>query len=199
MIKILEILKNMSTRWGTLQTFLFGPVMAIGFTDTVSLTGVFLFGTFDTTENDYRDTYKYKTKRRDLDIALNFRLNDYFKLFGGIKYIGIDQTMWGWGHYGVGPAFGLGFTAPMSENLFLLGNISYFYLSGTEWNDDTDEYDTNDYGINATLSLAYYINPITLSLGVRYQYVVTTYDDSDEDITTKFYGITLAATYSFNI
>jgi hypothetical protein len=68
--------------------------------------------------------------------------------------------------------------------------------------------DIKQYGINSSLSIAYYIAPAStvISLGGRYQYYKTVYYNIDiddwgllHDYKDKFYGITLTATYSFSI
>ncbi|MCL1832874.1 MAG: hypothetical protein FWG49_00070, partial [Leptospirales bacterium] len=61
------------------------------------------------------------------------------------------------------------------------------------------------YAINSNLSLAYYIASAstTISLGGRYQYVRIKSNAGDNSfpvtINNTTYGITLTATYSFNI
>jgi len=159
---------------------------------------------------------KLKFKRQDSDLALSYRLNDYFKVFCGIKYIGYSMiSLNGSGltnkHNGYGPGLGLSATFPIIGNLFLIGNVAGIYLWGKvkvtlPWTDKDAKY--KEKGVNSTLQFAYYIEPVStvISLGGRFQYIVTEYYDNDgmEDLfiannKTKFYGITLTATYNFNI
>jgi len=181
--------------------FLYGPALAVKFNEDFNLTFIYLYGKFDMPDNSGKIA---EIKRTDSDLALNYRLNDYFKLFGGIKYntYSIPSNMDFWG---VGPGLGLGYTFPLSENLFLLANFSGFYLWAKEkdYSNPTEKYDSKQYGFNSTLSIAYYITSAstTINIGGRYQYVKVDYDDykSEGNMKHKFYGITLAATYTFSI
>ena len=223
--------------------FLYGPVLSVKFSDDFNLTFVYLYGKFDI-EKDNDEDIKHKLKRKDSDIALNYKLNNYFKVFGGLKYIGFNispdreivlgvdatGTIDSVKHDGYGPGFGLSATLPIADNIFLLGTVSGFYLWGKESKGFTCESvpplntpmfnkikaDCKDRGINSNLSIAYYIAPAstTISLGGRFQYIKTdkykikngsvltgdfrNYQMPDSS-TTKFYGITLTATYSFGI
>ena len=175
--------------------FLYGPVLSVKFSDDFNLTFVYLYGKFDAQIPLYADT-NIKLKRSDLDLALNYRLNNYFKVFGGIKYMGYkylmdsDET----DHSGIGPGLGLSVAYPLVENLFLLANISGMYLWGSD-----DGFKFIDYGINSGLSIAYYIVPAStvISLGGRFQYYKEVNDYYTN--TYKFYGATLTATYNFSI
>ena len=190
-------------------TFLYGPALSVKFNDDFNLTFVYLYGKFESEETNDKSgipvTTKEKTKRKDSDVALNYRLNDYFKVFAGAKYMGFSAP--GFEHSGIGPGVGLSATYPVAENLFLLATFSGFYLWSEEkhnGNNKNETYDFKEYGINSTLSLAYYIASVstTVSLGGRFQYFKIKYDESEAsnpDGNMKFYGITLTATYSFNI
>ena len=170
--------------------FLYGPVLAAKFTDNFNMTFVYLHGRFDA--KDTANTFTMK--RNDSDIALNFRLNNYFKLFAGMKYMsysGIGNNT------SYGPGLGISATFPILENLFLLANISIIYLWG-----DNDGGDFKEQGTNSSLSLAYYIASAStvISLGGRYQEFTTVYDDNNKSrIKHEFYGVTLTATYTFSI
>lgn len=183
--------------------FLYGPVLGINFTPTISLTSIFLYGEFDMGNDDNGDSEKIE--RYDSDTALNFALSRYVKIFGGFKYMGYD---WESGeHIGYGPALGLALTVPLFDNFYLLINASGMYLWGTHEEIDRDtgekrEIDYNEPGVNTNLSIAYYIAPASISiiLGGRYQYFRTQQDNGDGgDMNHHFYGVTLTAVYSFSI
>jgi len=186
-------------------TFLYGPALSVKFNDDFNLTFVYLYGKYDM-KTTYEDsgvsvTEKGTVKRKDSDTALNYRLNDYFKVFAGLKYMSFLQDF---NHRGFGPGVGLSATYPVAENLFLLATFSGFYL----WGEEGSNGDYKEYGFNSTLSLAYYIASAstTVSLGGRFQYVKTDYDEDyaesgnkNSNTKSKIYGVTLTATYSFNI
>ena len=102
------------------------------------------------------------------------------------------------------PPVGLGYTLLLSENIFLLANLSGFYLWAEEENKSptqpTVKYDAKQYGINSTLSIAYYIASAstTINIGGRYQYMKIDRDGKDNN-KHEFYGITLMATYTISI
>ena len=181
-------------------TLLYGPALSVKFTDSYNLTFVFLYGNFDMEE----EMGTVEITRMDSDLALNYRLNSYIKLFAGGKYMGYTQKN-GFSHLSAGPGAGISAVIPLGGDLYLLGNASGLYLWGEEDSGD-DSSDPNEkyteFGINSSLSIAYYIVPAstTLSIGGRYQYFKTNYDDSAvSDATHQFYGITAAATYSFSL
>ena len=212
------IANNFYTDTDMKPALLAGPVLSLKFNDDFNLSLILLAsefaGNFDCEKSGYEVsggggtptpfTNKGTAYRFDVDITLNYRLNDYFKVFAGAKMLHTSTTMGGGEFESYGPGLGLGFTFPILDNLFLLANLSGFYLWGNEKNYDGGgnfKFKTNDYGINSTLALAYYIAPAstTLSLGGRYQYIETNYD-ANEDWTRKctFYGVTLSVTYTFS-
>jgi hypothetical protein len=182
-------------------TLLYGPVLAINFSPTWSLTAVFLYGEYemDTSGDDPQDI-----KRYDSDTALNYSLNRYIKAFGGFKYMGYD---WDNGdHISYGPALGLALTLPLIDNFYLLLNVSGVYLWGTHTEENETygktEEDYVETGVNSNISVAYYIAPASTSinLGFRYQYFKTEYDNDEmHDNKHTFYGVTLTAVYSFSL
>ena len=179
--------------------FMYGPAMAVKFNDDFNLTFVFLYGKYDM---KYSDGEKTKLKRTDSDLALNYRLNDIFKVFAGVKYLGASFT--GYDMNSFGPGLGVSAAFPIAENLFLIANVSGFHVWGTDkgMNGDDEKENSKRYGFNSTLSLAYYIATAstTISLGGRYQYINNNYDkDKDSNPKNKFYGATLTATYTFSI
>jgi hypothetical protein len=188
--------------------FLYGPVLSAKITDDFSLTFVYLYGKLDML---FAGTTKVKYKRKDGDLALNYRLNDYFKLFAGIKYMGFDVPIAGSSdsveHYGYGPGFGVSFTFPLLDSLFAIVNISGLYLLVNEKCSFYSE-KFNEYGVNSSLSIAYYVAPasMVISLGGRYQYIRVLYEGTDlgggatlSNLTNHIYGVTLTATYTFSI
>ena len=104
-------------------------------------------------------------------------------------------------HSGFGPGLGLSAVYPLDDNLFLIANLSGFYFP----KGDESQYTFKEYGMNSTLSLAYYIASAstTISLGGRFQYSKATFSPDDISVTPReptkqtFYGITLTATYTF--
>ena len=172
---------------------------------------------------------KSKIKRSDSDLALNYRLNGLFKVFVGLKYLGyeiklsyddtnLDNYYSNSKHNSIGPGLGLNCSYPITGNIFILGTVSGFYLFSTgEKFEDYGLYSYNyskpvsmtigynEYGINTNISAAYYISQIStvISLGFRYQYFITSYKDYDafyiDNIKNQFYGVTLTATYTFDL
>lgn len=181
-------------------TFLYGPMFALGFAPRWSLTAVFLYGVYDypMTPGETEPLRRY-----DSDIALNYSINRYIKVFGGAKVMGyaFDQGS----YYGAGPALGLGLTLPLSDSLFLLGNVSGVYGFGREEHDGGSSSDARELGFNTTFSLAYYIESAstTITLGGRYQWFNIDYekDDPNEfpESNITFYGITFSVVYSFEL
>lgn len=180
---------------------LYGPALSFKFTDDYNLTFVFLYGKFDMTESGTTR----EISRSDSDLILNYRLNGYFKIFAGGKYMAYEMP--DFKHRGLGPGAGISAVFPVVNSFYILGNISGLYLWGKHEQEDqtegTRKDDYNEYGMNSSLSLAYYIEPasVTLSLGGRYQYFKTDFEASpyQKDLTHHFYGITASATYSFSI
>jgi len=179
-------------------TFLYGPALAVKFNDDFNLTFIFLYGKFDFELHDSSSPTKTKLSRTDSDLALNYRLNDFFKVFVGGKYNA--YSMPGMDFVGYGPALGLSATMPVTGDLFLLGTFSGFYLWATDDEDHGGKSKAKQSGYNSSLSIAYYIAPAstTISLGGRYQYMKVD-ESNDHSSKFKFYGFTLTATYTFEI
>ena len=201
---------------GSDPAFLFGPTLSVKLNENFNLTFVYLYGKFDYKAEHGTTTDDFKSVRSDTDLALNYRLNDYFKVFAGIKYLAFDMMqveyfdgtssfMNDGNHTCFCGGLGISAVFPIMENLFLLGTISglyghgkdKIYASGSSFKTGFD-----DYGLNANLSIAYYIAPAstTISLGARTQYFKTKYSDKfPVTVENQIYGITLTAAYSFNI
>jgi len=208
--------------------FLYGPTLAVRFSSDFNITFVYLYGHFKTEKNrGSGDTTKPKFSRVDSDLALNYRLGDYFKVFAGIKYLSygitpaktdlytfeipVNETVDIHTSYGSGA--GLSATVPVIGNLFALGTVSGLYLWGSHGVVVKDIVTStthnvnlkyNEYGINSTLSLAYYIAPasVVISLGGRFQYLKSDYKKNAiylDSIEFTSYGATLTATYTFSI
>jgi len=207
------------------SAFLYGPTLAVRLTNDFNLTFVFLYGTFETGRDDGNFKYKSKYKRSDSDLALNYRLGDYFKVFAGMKYLSYDITPADTDsltfqirnidpHTSYGAGLGLSATIPIIGDLFCLGTVSGLYLFGKDKVGITDHnsaanprsvnLDYNEYGINSTIALAYYIAPAStvISLGGRLQYLIADYKNNAiylDSIKFTIYGVTLTATYTFSI
>ncbi len=181
-------------------SFLYGPVLALGFGRGWSLSTVFLYGRFTMEEDDGASS---KINRYDSDTALNYSINRYIKLFAGPKFMGYTMSRQSFSHIAVGPALGIGITLPLSDSLFLLWNVSGVYLFGEHEQENLGVKSSSDYtepGVNTNLSLAWYIESAstTLTMGFRYQRFNTYYaEDGWSDMTHQFYGITLSAVYAF--
>lgn len=177
--------------------FMYGPMLSIGVTPDINLSFVFLYGRFLQTA----DGVESDINRYDSDLALNYRIGSNFKIFAGVKYIRFTFEPDGT-HQAVGPGVGLSSVFPIEGNFFILGNISGLYLAGNEKFPGYYDDKTREYGVNASLSAAYYIPSAstTLTLGGRFQLVKIMYEDR-EDInnTNRFYGVTLSAVYTFNL
>ena len=212
----------------------YGPAVSVKLNNDFNLTFVYLYSKFDYIENVYEDDggscfVEARIKRSDSDLALNYRLHDYIKVFIGAKYmayeikLSYDDIYRGHcdsqsKHTSIGPGLGLSGTYPVTDNIFILATVSGFYLySAGEKFEDNKIYDDrntkpvnitvgyNEYGINSTIQVAYYIAPAAtvISLGARYQYFITDYYDYKpfmiDSIKNKIYGITLTATYTFSL
>ena len=202
-------------------TLLIGPIFSLKFDEDMNLTFVFLYGKFYYIDPLSGAGSSHVSTRIDLDLAFNYRLNDYFKLFAGLKYLSFDVMKEKHGefqnngkHASMGPGLGISSTFPIEKNLFLLANLSGFYL-GNAGEDKIEKKDSlgnttdsskasyREYGINSTISIAYYIPDAStaINLGGRLQYFNTKYKNDEFPIKMKIYmfGATLSATYSFSI
>lgn len=203
-----------TTEFSMDNAFLYGPALAVKINDDFGLNMIFLYGEFegDQTITGVSTKMPTNTKRYDSDTSISYRLNGYFKLFAGLKYMGYEIKGDGNSTYGVdpytveniayGPAAGLSMVLPIVENIYLLVNGSGMYLWGTSKNTMSEDTDANSYGYNTTASIAYYIASasVTLSIGGRYQYFKWIPDeDNGTESDHAFYGITAAATYTFSI
>jgi hypothetical protein len=122
-------------------------------------------------------------------------------------------------HTSYGTGLGISATIPVFENIFVLATVSGLYLFGNQKVDiDAVKMDPggiwyeaqslktgyNQYGVNANLSLAYYISEwsTVISLGGRFQYIIADYDANSihlDSVRFLIYGLTLTATYSFSL
>ena len=185
--------------------FLYAPVLSVKINDDFNLTFVYYYGEFEY-------SYGKTTKRHDSDIALNYRLNNYLKIFFGAKYRRIDVgsneganlpvTIHSLKANSIGPGLGLNVVYPLFANIYLISTgAGLFAVRKAEYSLGRDIKDSRyyqSYGYNLTLGLAYYIAPAStvINLGGRYQCFI---DRKDTGIRDSFYGITLTATYSFEI
>ncbi|MCL2026455.1 MAG: hypothetical protein FWG92_06590, partial [Leptospirales bacterium] len=125
-------------------TLFFGPALSLRLNEELNVTFVYLYGKFSVTEDISNDRkLGYKLKRNDADLLLNYRLNDYFKAFVGLKYItlaskrsfstGVDGAIYEIEHSGAGPGVGLSCAYPITPDIFFLANLSVFYLRSREF------------------------------------------------------------------
>ncbi len=173
--------------------FLYGPVAAVKLSESLSLTGLFLYGVFEMEQGDGETG---DVKRYDADIALNYNITRYVKFFGGVKTMA--YTFSGGHHISTGPAAGVGATIPLFDSVYFLFNISAMYTWG-EHDDNDGTTDMNEYGVNTGGSLAYYYSPwaVTAALGGRYQYFKSDSDGTGGDMDHTFRGITASIIKSF--
>jgi hypothetical protein len=188
---------------------LYGPVVSFRLAESWSLAGVFLYGKFENKENG-NGGGSTDINRFDSDLSLNYNINRYLKIFGGVKLMGFywDETNGTGTHMSAGPGLGIGTTLPLTEYLYFLFNISATgsYGKHKQPAHDPGQSDSTvkltETGANSNISLAYYIAPASTSinLGFRYQYLFIDYKNEKEgykDEGMSFYGITLSAVYSF--
>ena len=208
---------------------LYGPALSVKFSDDFNLTFVFLYGKFKAEKNDGSGKIENsKFNRIDSDLALNYRLSNYFKLFVGAKYLSYDIVPNNDEitfiikkidpHTSYGAGLGLSATVPITGNLFGLATLSGLYLFGSDSFVKTEDMWTsppvvhnvkiayNEYGFNSNLSIAYYLTEYStvISLGGRFQYLLADYKDKNNGVALDYirfviYGVTLTATYSFSI
>ncbi len=190
---------------------LYGPVLSIRFLDDWSVSSVFLYGSYKPKESSQNGPDGID--RYDSDTLLNYSIGKYFKVFAGVKFMGFqwDESNGEGTHRGIGPGFGIALTAPLTDQLFLLFNVSGLYLKtkhrqeySYEGIGGSETYDVNETGANSMISLAYYFPAISTSvtLGFRVQYVkmdIKEEGEHMEDANMLFYGATLSAVYSFDI
>jgi hypothetical protein len=191
--------------------FMYGPVLGLDLAKDWSLNSVFLMGNYHITPPG-QELYYF---RYDSDTTLNYSILKWLKVFGGFKYMRYDMDFTNekmyvpfedhkGKYYAYGPGLGFGVTIPLTDSLFVLGNFSGLYLQGhfTMKGQSAKEY--VDKGYNTTLSLAYYISslPMTIAAGVRYQWIQDVEQnvpsDTNAETIMKYYGITLSAVYHFN-
>lgn len=178
-------------------TFLYGPIITLGFSPQWSLSGVFLYGKYSQSSEGGGPG---DISRFDSDLTLNYSFNRYFKAFAGFKYMGysFDEG----DHAGYGPGLGISLIAPLTDSFFLIGNLSGMYIWGTH-DSGNQEYDYTEPGFNAGFAIAYHFASAStvISLGGRYQVFRTKPDNSasDEENQHTFYGVTFSAIYSFSI
>ena len=103
----------------------------------------------------------------------------------------------------IGPGLGLNAVYPLFANTYLIGTgAGLFAVRKAEYElgggNVKDNRYYHSYGYNLTCGIAYYISPasVVINLGGRYQCFM---DRKDTSIKDSFYGITLTATYSFEI
>ena len=182
--------------------------------------------------NKYQVQDKRTIDKYDTGITASYALNRYFSLFCGIKLSFYEMTMengkiansgGGFDDYNAdnaetlendvfGYALGMTINIPLTDTTTASLGISALYQPGEYYGFDkrtsTTTIDERDveysaWGVNATLSIAYYMSEISTSLiiGGRFQYLK--YHAEEEDIFKMdreiHYGITFAAMYHFSL
>lgn len=179
--------------------FYIGPSISYQFAQSWSTTLVALFTPLPYEMSDGSSSTTDIT-RYDVDLALNYQLIRYIKVFFGGKYLGF--TFDDGHHHGAGPGGGIGFTIPLISNFYFLANASGLYLWGNH-KDQSGNKDFTEYGYNLAAQFAYYAASIglTTSIGYRYQYIKSKYDTNDPVRDTDehtFKGFTFLIVKSFH-
>ncbi|MBN1533859.1 MAG: hypothetical protein JXA20_14405 [Spirochaetes bacterium] len=237
-----------NVRFDLHPSFLVGPSLSLSLPAGFTLNAVFLWSSWYHAESTitngtytggcFIDAYRLDIQKWDLDVNLNYALTDYLKLFMGMKHQGYTfdysgtqlststiTPYYGKVYFrGVGPGLGISLNINLAGPLFLLTNLSTLYLYSADRMHFVAtthlQWAYHVVGFNGTVSLAWYIEPasLTVSLGFRYQYLCYYLWDSrtndwfytaavagpvrgNRSILTSddhFYGITLSAVYSFN-
>jgi hypothetical protein len=186
--------------WETMdRTVLYGPVLALRFSQNLSLSSAFLYGRFSHTDGGGNPEV---IARMDSDTTLIYGLGQYFKLFAGVKYMGYKVSVNDSSHASLGPGAGFGIVLPLAGNFYFTGNFSGMYLWGEDKNDNPGNNDFIEYGFNANAALTYVFTsaPVGISLGGRYQYIESEYEEtSDRNMNQRIFGVTVSAIYSFEI
>ena len=181
---------------------LIGPSLSTRLDDSWSIAGVFLYGRFN--NEGGQDSGPDYIDRFDSDLSLNYNINRYFKIFAGGKFMGY---LWDEGggqgkHWSAGPGIGIGTTIPLINDFYLLFNVSGTYSWGQNNNVSSSDTGLTETGVNASMSIAYYISSAStsISLGFRDQFFKCDYKEESEqaqDESFNFYGITLSAVFTF--
>ncbi len=197
---------------------IYGPVVTFGINKQWSLSALFLCGSHYRTGARYYDLSglvessgvsqeEFRTKsmfKYDLDTTVSYSPLPFFKIFLGFKVQSVREKgtsrsydiisiyysrgTYNYGFVSYGPGLGIGFTAPLGANFFLMFNASGLYMRSAVINKDSDcgvdvstidisrnktRVDLNVWGGNTSLGLAYVFEnaPVTLSLGFRYQFL----------------------------
>jgi hypothetical protein len=228
-------------------SFLVGPTVSVTLPAGFSVSSVFLYGSWFHAEStlDARDGSDYvrlpldadHIVKWDLDVLLNYALNRHLKIFTGIKAQGYEYNLTNTSinvttpgvtsvrydvfQSGWGPGIGASLTLNIWGPLYVMTNASVLYLSTNHRLAYPGNYSWasvyHTVGCNVAASLAWYIEPasVTISLGVRYQYMHYMLNDTGTDDwfystdgplanynlmnDDHFYGITLAAIYSLEL
>ena len=172
------------------------------YTGTIKTTQSYIYD--DATSWSGSGTSSLTVWRGDLDSTLNYSLNRYFKVFGGLKcmYMSYSFDSSTTLNKGVGPGLGFSASLPVMDNFFALFNLSGLYLRNVLSGGDDGDMWFNVYGVNSSLSLAYYFPSLNLtaSAGVRYQqlrYMESTANTGVDNTDDKFYGLVLSLIYTF--
>lgn len=208
-----EWVRNSSVDKTTFSPVLYlGPSISFQFADNWSTTLVALRTVQKYQENNKIITLPIppffiltdlKLSRYDIDLALNYAINRYLKIYAGAKYLTFEYEEGK--HRAIGPGMGVNITIPLFDSFYLLSNISGLYIVGNQTIGSLNQNNKfKEYGINLAAQLAYYSSSLTTTFagGYRYQYVKTRYNNPNynvPNINNQFRGLTFLVVKSFEL
>lgn len=193
-------------------------------------------GTGEISGTDYNMHFKSNPNRIDWDNTLTYKINQQFKVFIGYKLnnivihkdVDFDEdkpitvsspytlnTYFYWERERImnfGPALGINYTVPLSDNTAIVFSTSGLYTSTKlcileyyEFSSNVIEARMKEYhyygiGNNSTITLSYFIEPLStsISLGGRFQVFKYIAESGSPELSNDyFYGITASAMFIF--
>lgn len=170
-----------------------GPNVAVRLTESWSVTGGFLHGTFEIEDGSGPG----EIKRLDSEILLHYHYSRLFRLFGGARYSGCSFP--GGHRRGYGGEAGAGFSLSLSTRSRALADISGFFIPG-ESEDAGIKRGFQEAGAHILLALAWEIEPLSaiVTAGYRGRFSYTRVDGGGS-AGGYFNGIAFSAMYRFEI
>lgn len=206
--------------------FLYGPQISFRLPGNFTISNQFLYGVYHAVAKVTTPVMSSKSDRRikrvDNDTTLSYTILKFLKVFLGFKYSRYSYTENSYSSVvqmrskntftEYAPGIGFGFNVHLVEGLFLLVNASTIYnfnfqkkiddmyfITGFAIRSPADNYKNYRIGFNSTLSLAYYISKINLTMviGGRYQFfkIIKSNNKGAYDWMEHFYGVTATALY----